>query len=428
MLPLLKQGSDGIKKVGEAAKEMGDALNNDQIAAVDRFGDAMNRLANTAANSVVAAFAAAILKIEQFASWINKLRGDIGSMTRESLGGEIKTLEARLGQWNDPASRPKDRMGNPISVDKLQSDLAAMKSAYKANGFDRMDYEDKAKAGGFATAATQVSGYHIKNGKMVKDAPAGKGGGVKEMSDAEKELNRIRQEGERITERNRTAYEKYAIAVQEAQKALKAGAIDQTTYQRELLRLQAELTEETTKGADAATVAMDELAVSIRSSLANAFEDAIFEAKDFSSGMTTILDGIARQIARKGFIDPLANSVSGLIGNAFGGSSGGGLLSGIGSFFGGMFADGGSPPVGLPSIVGERGPEIFVPKTAGMIVPNHALGGQAVTVQNNWHIGGGVTKQELANLIPYIEQRTKAAVFQSIERGGTESRMVNRKS
>lgn len=44
----------------------------------------------------------------------------------------------------------------------------------------------------------------------------------------------------------------------------------------------------------------------------------------------------------------------------------------IKSFFG--FAEGGSPPVGVPSIVGERGPELFVPREAGVIVPNHALG------------------------------------------------------
>lgn len=39
-----------------------------------------------------------------------------------------------------------------------------------------------------------------------------------------------------------------------------------------------------------------------------------------------------------------------------------------------QFADGGDPAVGQPSIVGERGPEIFVPKTAGTIIPNNMLG------------------------------------------------------
>jgi len=51
-----------------------------------------------------------------------------------------------------------------------------------------------------------------------------------------------------------------------------------------------------------------------------------------------------------------------------------------------MFADGGDPPVGKASIVGERGPEIFVPKTAGTIIPNHALSsmGNTTNVTNNY--------------------------------------------
>jgi hypothetical protein len=39
------------------------------------------------------------------------------------------------------------------------------------------------------------------------------------------------------------------------------------------------------------------------------------------------------------------------------------------------FADGGRPPVGVPSLVGERGPELFIPDGFGTIIPNHRLGG-----------------------------------------------------
>jgi len=50
------------------------------------------------------------------------------------------------------------------------------------------------------------------------------------------------------------------------------------------------------------------------------------------------------------------------------------------------FADGGDPPVGKASIVGERGPELFIPKTAGTIIPNHALQnmGGTTNVTNNY--------------------------------------------
>jgi len=51
------------------------------------------------------------------------------------------------------------------------------------------------------------------------------------------------------------------------------------------------------------------------------------------------------------------------------------------------YADGGSPPVDRPSIVGERGPELFIPRTAGTIVPNNRLAdamGGTTNVTNNY--------------------------------------------
>ena len=52
-----------------------------------------------------------------------------------------------------------------------------------------------------------------------------------------------------------------------------------------------------------------------------------------------------------------------------GGSGFGASLDSFKSFFGGFFADGGDPPLGKVSVVGERGPELFVPKSRGTIVP-----------------------------------------------------------
>ncbi len=56
--------------------------------------------------------------------------------------------------------------------------------------------------------------------------------------------------------------------------------------------------------------------------------------------------------------------------------------------FGGFFASGGRPPVGRPSIVGEKGAELFVPDSAGTIIPNHELGGstQHTTAEINFNV------------------------------------------
>jgi len=78
------------------------------------------------------------------------------------------------------------------------------------------------------------------------------------------------------------------------------------------------------------------------------------------------------------------------------GSSSGGLLSGISSFFGnigslfgGFLADGGDAQPGKAYIVGEKRPELFVPRSAGTVVPNFASGdSKSITVQNHLHISG----------------------------------------
>jgi phage-related minor tail protein len=52
----------------------------------------------------------------------------------------------------------------------------------------------------------------------------------------------------------------------------------------------------------------------------------------------------------------------------------------------GEFASGGEPPVGRPSLVGEKGPELFIPRTAGTIIPNNKMGsmGGTTNVTNNY--------------------------------------------
>jgi len=62
------------------------------------------------------------------------------------------------------------------------------------------------------------------------------------------------------------------------------------------------------------------------------------------------------------------------------------ILGAFGGIFG--FANGGRPPVGRPSIVGERGAELFVPDSAGTIIPNHELGGssQHTTAEINFNV------------------------------------------
>lgn len=64
-------------------------------------------------------------------------------------------------------------------------------------------------------------------------------------------------------------------------------------------------------------------------------------------------------------------AVLGGIAGSFFGQAGTGAE--LGSALGGMFAEGGRPPLGKYSIIGERGPELWKPDGAGTIIPNHGI-------------------------------------------------------
>jgi hypothetical protein len=137
----------------------------------------------------------------------------------------------------------------------------------------------------------------------------------------------------------------------------------------------------------------------------DAFADFLFDP--FKDG----LDGML-----KGFIDVLRRMIAEAVAaKIFGSKSSGGLGFGdlLSGFFGGFlkFADGGTPPVGRPSIVGERGPELFVPRTAGTIIPNGAMGAMVIHQYNTFHTG---TDSELRRTMPALMQRTVSAAVAQV--------------
>ncbi len=120
-----------------------------------------------------------------------------------------------------------------------------------------------------------------------------------------------------------------------------------------------------------------EIGEEIESSIKNNLRDAITGAKTFGEAMTGVLNRIRDKI-----IDAQLDKLIGGFGEAFGKSASGGEKKGLGgilgSILGGLFANGGQPPVNKISVVGERGPELFVPTSKGTIIPNNAMGGESV--------------------------------------------------
>jgi phage-related minor tail protein len=90
-----------------------------------------------------------------------------------------------------------------------------------------------------------------------------------------------------------------------------------------------------------------------------------------------------------------------------------GISGGLGGVpsYGGPRARGGAVSAGRPYLVGERGPELFMPGASGNIVPNNAMGGVQVgsiniTVENTGDQLSPAAQKQIANQVQGIVMST----------------------
>lgn len=127
--------------------------------------------------------------------------------------------------------------------------------------------------------------------------------------------------------------------------------------------------------ADAATDAANNTRMAFSRTF-NSLEDQL---TDFLStgkfNFRQFVDGIVRDMNRIFVRQNITGPLASMLGQSslFGGSISSDLFN-----FGGAFAHGGRPPVGRVALIGEQGPELFVPDTAGRIIPNGGGGGMTI--------------------------------------------------
>jgi len=145
----------------------------------------------------------------------------------------------------------------------------------------------------------------------------------------------------------------------------------------------------------------------IEQNIKDELKEAIKGAKSFGDAMNAVLNKIQDKLIELA-IDDLFSGINKK-------DKGGGIGGFIGNILGGLFADGGRPPVGKASIVGEKGPELFIPSTAGTIIPNNKLGGgDSITNIVNVSVdasgssveGDDATSQQLGQTIALVVQET----------------------
>ena len=195
--------------------------------------------------------------------------------------------------------------------------------------------------------------------------------------------------------------------------------------------------------------------------VAKALGKAVVSGRDFKDNMVDIFRSVLQQVAEliiqlyiiKPLLDSInasfgisaptaigtASATSTFIANAeneptgsmiFGSASG---LTNTNMILGGLnspnpflgLAGGGSVNPNMPYMVGERGAEMFVPKTSGNILNNSQVNSmnkeQPIVIEQNLNFATGVSqtvRAEVMNLLPAIQESTMSAIQDARLRGG----------
>ena len=195
----------------------------------------------------------------------------------------------------------------------------------------------------------------------------------------------------RQIESTRTPLEVYIDQIKEYNEWLEQSEINQEQWTR--------LTDKAYEDFNNKLKKTDDILEDIRDgfkSLGASIVDAFMSGKSAGEMFRSVLIDIFKRMATKQFnqlFDMLAPQGKGLFGFASGFLGGGASLSdlsaaGGGSNFAalaasGFMADGGPVQGNEAYVIGERGPELFIPNASGTIVPNHMLMGGGQTVNYN---------------------------------------------
>jgi hypothetical protein len=150
-----------------------------------------------------------------------------------------------------------------------------------------------------------------------------------------------------------------------------------------------------------------DIAVQSGEIVSQSFENAIFSGKKLGEVLKSLVLDFTRMIFAQTVTKSLASSVTGIFG----------VLPSA-------RASGGPVNSGSPYLVGEKGPELFVPSSSGSIVSNSKMntgsgssaGGGGVTV--NYAIAAGVSRAELVPILESERKRLKAEIPDMVRRGG----------
>jgi hypothetical protein len=128
----------------------------------------------------------------------------------------------------------------------------------------------------------------------------------------------------------------------------------------------------------------------VQSNLSDSLFDLATGAKSAKDAVLDFFDQLSRQLLRalsENWAQQIADLLKGGQQNAASGGGGfwGTLVNGFVSAFGGARANGGPVMANTPYLVGERGPELFMPNSSGTVLSNQQTRGMGGTLVQNFY-------------------------------------------
>ena len=168
------------------------------------------------------------------------------------------------------------------------------------------------------------------------------------------------------------------------------------------------------------------------------FVDSLMNGQDALASFRDFAGNIVNQIITIFLQLEVVNRILDNIFPSFGGQVGTGLFDFAGMSVSDLlnmgnigYASGGTMQRGMPSIVGERGAELFIPHSGGTLLNNmntkKAVGGATTVINQNINFATGVVptvRAEVTKMLPQIANVTKGAVQEAAMRGGSYRRSL----
>lgn len=348
------------------------------------------------------------LYMQQYREYAEKYEKEISDAAKKA--GDAAKIRGAISQYDQAGGITKERSIEE-SIAKARADLRFQIDVENADKFARIDLETRKKADdlfneyhknniaeNYVFAQKRREEYELKLAAIEREGEQRKAEIARQKFEEFSNEQRTRRESLETEERKLELFSESILMSEKEQKI----ALNRLKMEQMIARIRAnkDLTEERKQ-----ELIAEEIALQNRADAFAELEERLGHLKSVNQAVFRNMEQAIEQFVRTGklsFKDLARSIIQDLIAIELksqfmylfnvGKSSGGGLLSSIGSFiFKSIMglASGGPVQANTPYIVGEKGPELFVPtgSNGGTIVPNHKLrtgSGGDTYVTNNY--------------------------------------------